>query len=316
MRLWHTARAPGLGSTSRTQLTSSGNGASRLLFRGTEDLGGGLSAIFWLEAGLTPDDGRGAATNSNNQTSGAGTAGGLTFNRRSTVALAGSWGEVRAGRDYTATYWNSVVFDPFNNLGVGASQILGSTIGGPAWIRVSNSVFYLTPSTLGGFYGQVQHFRGENASGAATEDDGTGTGLRIGYSAGPINVAAAYGQTEFATGDITTSTIGASYQFSFAKLSTHFYRDAVDRGASGKGWLLGASIPVGGHEVRASYSRYETSAALNPSTRKLALGYDHNLSKRTAVYATVARLKNDGGGQPSPRQFHWLQPRIATSLLV
>ena len=76
---------------------------SRLGFRGTEDLGGGLNASFWLEAGLNNDNGTGASTSTNNSTStsqaGASGSQGLTFNRRSTVSLASTWGELRLGRD-------------------------------------------------------------------------------------------------------------------------------------------------------------------------------------------------------------------------
>src|SRR4051812_28339740 len=53
--------------TDRTSLTNSGLNSSRLGFRGTEDLGGGMSASFWLEAGVANDDGSGAATSTNNQ---------------------------------------------------------------------------------------------------------------------------------------------------------------------------------------------------------------------------------------------------------
>jgi predicted porin len=65
--------AIGRGSVAdRTQLSNSGNATSRIGFRGVEDLGGGMSASFWLEAGLSTDDGQGNATNSNNQPSGTG----------------------------------------------------------------------------------------------------------------------------------------------------------------------------------------------------------------------------------------------------
>src|SRR5688572_8621132 len=81
------------GGSRVTQLTNSGYNSSRLGFRGTEDLGGGMSASFWLEAGISNDDGRaGGAIPAGNQ--GVTIAGnsGLNFNRRSTVSLAGGWG--------------------------------------------------------------------------------------------------------------------------------------------------------------------------------------------------------------------------------
>ncbi len=162
--------AYGKGTVSKkTQLTNSGYNSSRLGFRGTEDLGGGMSASFWLEAGLNNDNGTGAATNTNNQASGGALAGmngsqGLTFNRRSTVSLAGGWGELRLGRDYTPQFWNLTVFDPFGTNGVGTTQVLNSNsaITGPINVRSSNSIGYFLPGNLGGFYGQVQYYMGEN----------------------------------------------------------------------------------------------------------------------------------------------------------
>lgn len=99
-------RAGGAGAASKRQLGNSGLLPSRVGVRGTEDLGGGVNASFWLEAGFSPDNGTGLATNLNNQASGGALPGlnggqGLTFNRRSTVSLAAHWGELRLGRDYT-----------------------------------------------------------------------------------------------------------------------------------------------------------------------------------------------------------------------
>src|SRR6218665_2957245 len=71
------------GSLSKkSQLTTSGSGGSRLGFRGTEDMGGGLSASFWIEAGVNNDDGTGTATDTNNHANSSG-GGGLAFNTRS-----------------------------------------------------------------------------------------------------------------------------------------------------------------------------------------------------------------------------------------
>ena len=289
--------AYGSGSVAnKSQLTNSGYNSSRLGFRGVEDLGGGMSASFWLEAGVNNDNGSGGTTSTNNQgASGVTGGGGLTFNRRSTVSLNGGFGEVRLGRDYTPQFWNLTVFDPFGTNGVGTTQTLNSSLGGPTTVRASNSIGYFLPGKLGGFYGQAQYYMGENLSNAANKKDGNGLALRAGYANGPVNVALAVSSTDYLTGDIKTANLGGQWDFGVAKLMGHYNRDRVSGGATGKGWLLGALVPVGPGEIRLAYSMYENNLAGTPETKKVALGYVHNLSKRTAVYATFARVKNSGG---------------------
>lgn len=288
--------AVGRGSvTNKTQLANSGNTTTRLGFRGTEDLGSGMAASFWLEAGFSNDDGLGQATNTNNQTSGLTTAGGLTFNRRSTVSLSGGYGEIRLGRDYTPHFWNYVWFDPFTYNGVGASQI-ANNIGGRTNFRASNSVSYFLPANLGGWYGQVMHYRGENASGTPTSSDGNGTSVRVGYANGPLNVALATSATQLASGDIKTTNLGASYDLKVVKLFAIADQDKVSGGRTGKGYLAGLSMPAGAGEVRASYSTYKGTAALaDAKSSKLSVGYVHNLSKRTVLYANAAHIDNKNG---------------------
>jgi predicted porin len=309
-------RVSNSGGGSVTRITNSGYNSSRLGFRGTEDLGGGMSASFWLEAGVNNDDGSGAVTATNNQGATTG-GGGLTFNRRSTVSLAGGWGELRIGRDYTPQFWNLTIFDPFGTNGVGTTQTLGGngavTVAGVAVpiapisnsavaVRASNSIGYFLPGNLGGFYGQIQHYRGENASTAAAPDAGNGLGARVGYAAGPLNVALALSRTEIAGGvDMNQNNIGAQWDFGMAKLMGHFTWDEVDAGAAGtvdgRGWLIGGLVPVGAGEIRLAYSQYETDlgAGIEPRSRKIAIGYVHNLSKRTALYTTYARVRNSNG---------------------
>lgn len=292
---------------SRTALTDSGLNSTRVGVRGTEDLGSGLSASFWLEAGMNSDNGAGQATNTNNTSTGITTTGGLTFNRRSTVSLSGAWGEVRLGRDYTPQYMNLGIFDPFNNCGVGATQILigalqpaapyaalagGAT--GPL-VRASNSIGYFLPSNLGGFYGQAMYYLSEAPSNVATKNDGNGFGARVGYAAGPVDVALAISRTTFAVGDVRSTNLGASYDLKVAKLMADGVRDERSGGASGKGWMVAAVVPVGVSEVRASYSTYKLDTSGSPAASKVAIAYQHNLSKRTALYGTYAHLKNKGG---------------------
>lgn len=285
-------------------LVSSGNDAiSRIGFRGVEDLGGGMSAGFWLEAGIFADTGTGYTTNVNNQSTGTGpspTGGqGLTFNRRSTVSLAGHFGEVRLGRDVAPHYWNIVAYDPFGHIGIAAPIVLGATVGGPTntWVRTSNSIMYLTPNTLGGFYGHFDYFLGENLqNGAATQKDGGGWSGRLGYKAGPAEASVGAMRTTYASGNVSNYSVGGSWDFGVVKLMGVRLKDKIDGPSpSGSGWELGATAPVGAGLVKASYSTYKTTAPGEPTSKKFGLGYVYSLSKRTAVYIIGAHVSNENG---------------------
>ena len=77
-------------------------------------------------------------------------------------------------------------------------------------------------------------------------------------------------------------------------------QDEIDGGADGKGFLIGGLIPMGAGEIRLAYSTYKIdTAGANPRSDKIALGYVHNLSKRTALYATYAHVKNKNGATQS-----------------
>jgi predicted porin len=317
------------GGASVNRLSSNNLNYSRLGFRGVEDLGSGMSASFWLEAGLLNDDGRGLPSNSNNQLSGGALPGGLVFNRRSTVSVAGGWGEVRLGRDYTPQFWNLSVGDPFGTTGLGASQTLNAIINGaanggffniPTAVRASNSLGYFMPAGLGGFYGHAMVYAGENPSnatvaagssvpsvatggpaagpGTSIADDGNGYGVRLGYASGPANIAVATGLTRYAAGNARQSNIAGSWDFGVAKIMGQVTRDSVPS-ITGRGWLVGGMAPVGLGEIRMSVSQYQTDAAGDPRSRKYAAGYAYNLSKRTALYTTYARVQNRGGAAMS-----------------
>jgi len=239
--------------TSKTVLTNSAYNASRWGLRGTEDLGGGLAASFWLESQLLNDDGN----------AGAGAGSSQLFNRRSTISLSGALGEVRLGRDYVPSFWNDTVFDPFGGVGVGINMIIsasgftstGATTNGfganPQSIRSSNSIGYFLPPNLGGFYGQIMYAFNEqtsydpgsltpptaaaiaaNPSLANTGNNaraGKYVGGRFGYSNGRLDVAGAYANSTIASnyflGTTTTLDIwnlGASYDFGVVKLFSEY----------------------------------------------------------------------------------------------
>ena len=289
-------------------LVQGANSSSRIGFRGTEDLGGGLNAGFWLESALNNDSGSMGTTNTNNQANGGTGGGGLTFGRRSTVSLAGNFGEIRLGRDYTPSFWNDTYFDPFGTVGVGAATnstiALGGANGVATLVRSSNSIGYFLPGNLGGFYGQVMYAMGENSSTATaggfdTSKNGNVWGLRAGYANGPLNVAAAYSETKIAAlDDYKKTNIGASYDLGVVALMGEYNEEKLGNvGALGakknSTWLLGLNAPVGPGNIVASYNRTKFD---NDSVKadQYALGYVYNLSKRTALYGTYAHVKNKG----------------------
>jgi predicted porin len=302
------AVAHGSGSiASQTQLANGYLASSRIAFKGSEDLGGGLKAGFWIESGLNADTGTGQATNTNNQPNGTAGNGGLTFNRRSHVSVGSHWGEIRLGRDFVPQYLNIADFDPFDLSGSGASQVLNSAITGPTLVRASNSISYLYGHGFnaaaigygpGGFSGaglqvHAMVYLGENSSGSNTSKDGTGYGFRTVYSTGQFTLSGAIGATRYAAGDVRQNNAGASYDFGTVQVMgmVEWERKGV---LKARGWLAGVRVPVGQGSFRAAYSRHSTDAASHPSARKWAIGYVHPLSKRTALYAAAAHVSNDG----------------------
>ncbi|MEP7298374.1 MAG: porin, partial [Burkholderiales bacterium] len=276
------------GDLKLKSLGSNGANTSRIGLRGTEDLGDGLKAGFWLEAGLNPDTG----------TQSDGTR---FWNRRSTVSLLGNFGEVRLGRDYTPTYLGYSDYDVFGDNGLAASGKFDSSLGTTrdTGTRADNLISYFTPSNLGGFYGRATVGAGEGVSGKKY------VGGRAGYAAGPLDVSASYGQTTvtpISNGDekFKTADIGASYDFGVVKASG-YYTQSKTGALKLAVYNLGASVPIGPGVLRASYIHANatgTTAAgvdTNPNdANQFALGYLYNLSKRTAVYTTVATVKNKG----------------------
>lgn len=269
------------GTNSNITMSDDGLSSGRFGFRGIEELGAGMKAGFWLESDINVDSG---TTNPN----------GKLFARRSTASLISNWGELRLGRDLTPSGAHTYLYDPFGVIGVGGSA---STSRFPALVptfyRSDNAVQYFTPN-LGGFQGQLTWAPDESGVNNVNRYVGT----RLSYGAGPLSVSASYGSTDVVGGKFKSIGLAGSYDFGMAKLMAHYYRDKLIATQENR-LLLGVSLPVGPHEIRASYVRSDAvngTAAYNASdANQVALGYVHNLSRRTALYTTFSRISNKGG---------------------
>ncbi len=286
-------------------ITSGRNASSRIGFRGTEDLGGGQRATFTLEADIGADSGSGVTTplpgfsSTDNKTAAAG--GSLQFNRVATVGLTGGWGELTLGRNYTPTFLLDFAYDPFLQNGVGFNLITGTSLfysgaGSVNHLRASNLVTYTSPR-LGGVQAVVAYAPSETASNVPKE--GGHTGLKLGYAGGPLQADVAWARTKnAASGDIKTTSFGAAYDFGVVRPMLEISEDQLGAAAANgrkKGWLLGATAPMGNVQWRVSYSRVKRTADATPDAKvsQLALGAVYNLSKRTAIYVTFAQIRND-----------------------
>jgi len=175
------------GVTSRSRVSDNG---SRINVAGTEDLGNGMKANFYVETGFMSDNGLMSSGNQNSATLiSASNVGGLG-SRISYVGLAGGFGEVRFGRQHV--FWGNGQSDQAqtNLIQAGSPFTSAGTFGSGMGLSVSrqpNTLQYLSPN-LGGFQAIVSWSpnRGESAqpvTAAATQTSGEGSGRLWGLTA-------------------------------------------------------------------------------------------------------------------------------------
>lgn len=271
------------GDLKQKKLDSSGLNTSRFGVRGTEDLGGGLKAGFWLESQLNTD---------------TGTADSSRFwGRRATVSLFGDFGEVRLGRYKTATKLHIEDFDPYSATGLGDvttvfSNALGT--GASTFSRADNMVSYETPKNLGGFYGAADIAAGEGNNTNKMQD------VRLGYKNGPVHVSAAFSSTGVGT-KYKVQSVAGSYDFSGIKPAL-MYTTTKAGAAEIKALTAALTWSLGQGALQTSYTDSKANTAAEAisgvgDAKLFAIGYIYSLSKRTALYTTFSQIDNKGGAK-------------------
>lgn len=280
--------------------------ASRLGFKGTEDLGSGLSALFVLESGFNVDTG----AQGNNE---------ALFGRQAYVGLSSKTaGTVTLGRQYTPWYNTlSKVADPFAVGYAGSAKNLF-----PAnTTRTSNTVLYTSPN-FNGFDADVAYSaRNEGQESLVSSKIGRQMGASVGYANGPLNARLAYNNTSnenvnpaLTAGSARNWLAAANYDFAVAKAYVAYgvnkgdnssTRNNANAGnlfniASTGGLtndsttaLIGATVPVGpAGTVMASIIHVNDKNNSNADANQFAVGYSYALSKRTSTYASYAKISN------------------------
>ena len=287
---------------SASQINGGQQSGNRLGFKGTEDLGNGLKAVFLLEQGFQSDTGASASADS-------------FYNRQAYVGLSGGFGTVVGGRLYTPHYTFVSGLDPFgagtvgryNNVySVVAGAVPGSAFGNLTDpVRVDNAVAYISPS-FGGF--TVTGAFSNNASGndslSNNARNNTVYALLGQYTGGALTVGANYHYIAMGTGlqaidNVQNFTVGGSYDFKVAKVMALYSWNEIDYSTAAvkdmtlNNFMLGATVPFGKFAAKGSYIYSDGNSAIGDA-QQLALGLDYNLSKRTNLYTAYSWIDNSG----------------------
>ncbi len=275
-------------------------------FKGTEDLGNGLKAIFQLEMRYEPDTG----------TLESGTR--PLFQGQSRVGLTGGFGTLRVGRGLTAFQESSIAFEPFHGIPSPAGFQADLTVAGytsdplsptgNSANRFSNAVWYNSPEFMGI---QINTTIGTKEANGGVKVDGRGTAINPQYPAlvgGPVASANPYSISATwkngpgalmlaAERNAVESTVKqfAGYVMVMPVTKLMFSITRQDQShtrvfnQNTKAWVLGANHTMGASKFLAGIGAKSTDGLTK--VKQMTLGYEYSLSKRTYIYADVSQKK-------------------------
>ena len=275
-------------------------------FKGTEDLGNGLKAIFQLEMRYEPDTG----------TLESGSR--PLFQGQSRVGLTGGFGTLRVGRGLTAFQESSIAFEPFHGIPSPAGFQADLTVAGytsdplsptgNSANRFSNAVWYNSPEFMGI---QINTTIATKEANNGVKVDGRGTALNPQYPAlvgGPVASANPYSISATwkngpgalmlaAERNAVESTVQqfAGYVMVMPVTKLMFSITRQDQShtrvlnQNTKAWVLGANHTIGAGKILAGIGAKSTDGLAK--VKQMTLGYEYSLSKRTYIYADVSQKK-------------------------
>jgi predicted porin len=271
-------------------MQNSGSSHTNVTLSGTEDLGGGMRAFFYMNHRFNANTGAQRDANA--------------FWRQSWVGLGGSsFGEVRMGKILPPLQDLNGNFEIGDGDGAGvrvASVHTGGLFAGNNNYgnRYANSIYYKSPN-LAGLTVHAMIAAGDQnsdptAAGLPTLSASGSTkpaGLGVDYAAGPLRIAAAYDRS---ADDRKTKGIYGSYNAGVANFMAQWEKG--DTGPVGNPsatdvsrWSIGAKVPLGATILKAGYTKWS-----DEDVKKIGMGADYFLSKRTNLYAEFGKFSGNG----------------------
>jgi len=303
-------------SSEDDKLTRVSSNSSRIGFKGSEDLGGGLAGIWQIESQLDMDNGInniGVATNSTapNWLGGTGTLQSGNFStalRNTFVGLKGGFGTALLGKHDTPYKLATGKLDIFGDTAADYNNIIGAFQAANVFdVRPGNVIAYITP-TFSGLHGAIAYVAG-NELGNDTSANGSAWSAMGMYDNGPIFASLAYERHNdiSATGsfgalDNRAWKLGLGYNFGNAKVGLIYEDMKLDPiGASNdvkrKAWYLNGQYTMGNIDLKAAYGSAGDVKGIGGSpdsgAKTYSVGADYNMSKRTKIYALYTKVNND-----------------------
>ena len=278
-----------------TKVISGGKNTSRWGFRGTEDLGGGLKAVFGLEGGILMD---------------TGAADGALFKRQAFVGLDGSFGRVVIGRSFTTTYDFVILFDPLG-YAPNYSWATSTNASGPSKYGMTTAFDNLIKysGSTGEFKYGATIGLGEQAGSAA---DSRKYSVGGSWTHAGLGVMAAYEQingntlpvtfnrdettayhvaADYKTGDWRATAGVRGYKLESGKAATPDVRG--DTYWAGVSYLFQPALTLTGAVYHVNVKNVAAGKDADPTMYVLRSLYA--LSKRTDLYAAAAYAKAKNG---------------------
>ena len=264
--------------------------SSNIYFKGAEDLGGGLKAIWQIQTYFSA--GRTGNTDKSFGANADGVSSGNTY-----VGLQGGWGMVLAGKHETPYKLVGRKYDFFGNQ-IGDSRNIINFAGMD--VRPNNVIAYGTPN-ISGFNALVAYVS-NLGSGPATDMSVDAWSVNAGYDNGPLSIGLAYQQTNNSEADPLLEDqsawrVGASYKFGDFKVAALYQQDQDILGLSDfdyDAWGLGAAYKTGAFTIKGQYynGEVDVTGVDDGEADMWALGVDYALSKRTTLYAAYTGMDN------------------------
>jgi predicted porin len=287
---------------------SGGLMGSRLGFRGEEDLGSGLKAVFVLEQGFNIDTGKSTAMSGTDSEANGGNE---TFTRQAYVGLKGNFGQVALGRQYAPGYFTADYDALLSAPGISPMSLLSNftrlTITPNSAARWNNSVTYkgtFQSVSVAGIYSAGNQETDVKNGPDNNDDDKYGVSLK--YDNGPLKIGGIYQAVKFDHQDTNDETqnewlIGASYNFGMATLAGSYQQGRDVLGVDGLDvdlWQVGVIVPVGAGNIHVAYAQADVdkvqgvlSSDVKP--KSFTVAYTHALSKRTTGYVGYTKVDYD-----------------------